>query len=89
MIIILDVDHIFFLYRSKKTYDNVVMVTMDELPPPFVEGDYIKSAEKIVADESITPDECQTSAISSLPPNNNNTVIIEDEREEEHQGSNS
>ncbi|KAI9559157.1 hypothetical protein GHT06_015946 [Daphnia sinensis] len=56
---------------NQQAYDNVVVVTMDELPPPFVEGDYIKTGEKIVAEDSIT----ETSAISSLPPNTAVTVI--------------
>lgn len=43
-----------------KAYDNVA-VTIDELPPPFAEGDYIKSGEKIV-----TCNGPETSAINSL-----------------------
>jgi hypothetical protein len=61
---------------------------MDELPPPFVEGDYIKSGEKIVVDESISVAvESETSAISSLPENNTVTVISG--REGHEDGSNS
>lgn len=71
-----------------KAYDNVVVVTMDELPPPFVEGDYIKSVEKNVEeDESNIAAEPETSAISSLPQNNTVTVIPG--REGHQDGSNS
>ncbi len=61
---------------------------MDELPPPFVEGDYIKSVEKNVEeDESNIAAEPETSAISSLPQNNTVTVIPG--REGHQDGSNS
>lgn len=63
---------------------------MDELPPPFVEGDYIKSVEKNVVEEeeSIIAAEPQTSAISSLTPNNTATVIAGREGHQQ-EGSNS
>jgi len=78
---------IFFFLIKIKTYDNVVVVTMDELPPPFVEGDYIKSVEKNVEEESIIAAEPETSAISSLPQNNTMTVIPGSEGHQD--GSNS
>jgi hypothetical protein len=80
-----------FFHQHLKAYDNVVVVTMDELPPPFVEGDYIKSVEKNVVEEdeeSIIAAEPQTSAISSLPPNNTATVIAGREGHQQ-EGSNS
>lgn len=74
--------------QQQQAYDNVVVVTMDELPPPFVEGDYIKSVEKNVEeDESNIAAEPETSAISSLPQNNTVTVIPG--REGHQDGSNS
>lgn len=70
-----------WIFYFWKTYDNVVL-TIDELPPPFMEGNYIKSGEKIVVDDPIS----ETSAISISP----NTAVTVIPGQEGHQdGSNS
>lgn len=56
--------HLVFLVSYEQAYDNAA-VTIDELPPPFAEGDYVKSEDKAVVVSSSSGPET-SSAINSL-----------------------
>lgn len=61
-----------FRYETK-AYDNAA-VTIDELPPPFVEEDYTKaSTEKV-----LTSDGTESSAINSLSTSTMTVIPAQD-----------
>lgn len=70
-----------------QAYDNVA-VTIDELPPPFVEGDYVMKPDKAVPGQDGEPSAIlTTSTAGASSPESGAVTVIPDSHHVNREGS--